>query len=129
MELVPGLTNKCETIVSEPNIAKTMKSGTHEVFATPALVALIEEATVECVKGALEPGQATVGVEMEVKHIAPTPVGMIVCATCVLDDVSGHMLTFSCEVHDEIELAATAIHKRFIVDDKRFQLRANSKNN
>lgn len=125
--LTTGMTHETQTEVIETNTAKTMRSGTHDVFATPALVALCEEASVGAIAPALEPGQATVGIEIDVKHLAPTPIGMKVRAKSTLIEIDGRILTFSCEAFDEREQVARAMHKRCIVDEAKFQQKANAK--
>ena len=122
-----GMKYETQTEVIEATTAKAMKSGTHEVFATPALVALCEEASVAAIAPGLEPGQATVGIEITLKHTAPTPLGMHVRAQSTLIAIEGRVLTFSCEAFDEHEQIASATHKRCIVDANKFQQKANAK--
>ena len=75
---------KAETVVTEKNTAKAMGSGTLDVFATPAMVALMEEAAWKCVAPELEPGMGTVGTLMNVQHTSATPLSMHVTAECEL---------------------------------------------
>ena len=71
--LTAGMKGKAETVVTEKNTAKAMGSGTLDVFATPAMVALMEEAAWKCVVPELEPGMGTVGTLMNVQHTSATP--------------------------------------------------------
>ena len=78
--LKTGLIGREQAIVSLSKSAKEMGSGSLEIFATPALCALMEAACVASLEGQLEPGQTTVGVSMNLKHTAPTALGMTVGA-------------------------------------------------
>jgi len=88
-ELKVGLKATTETVVTKDNTAISMKSGDVEVFATPAMVALMEEAAVACVSSALPKDQTSVGTYLEVKHLAATPVGMKVKAEATLEQIDG----------------------------------------
>ena len=92
-----GLTYTSTVTVSEENIAATMGSGDLEVFATPAMVALMENAAMNAVVGELPEGATTVGAMMNTTHIKPSAMGDTVSATAVLKEVEGRKLTF--EVH------------------------------
>ena len=92
-----GLTYTSTVTVSEENIAATMGSGDLEVFATPAMVALMENAAMNAVVGELPEGATTVGAMMNTTHIKPSAMGDTVSATAVLKEVAGRKLTF--EVH------------------------------
>jgi predicted thioesterase len=101
-----------------------------EVFATPALIALLEETAIGCVADALSPGQGTVGTKVEVQHLAATPVGLTVRARAELIEVDGRRLVFSVSAQDDREPIATGTHERFIVNSmERFLARAAEKAN
>ncbi len=85
------------------------------VFATPMLVALLEETAIRCVAPALEPGAATVGTRLDVEHKAPTPVGLIVTARARLIEVDRRRLVFQVEASDDLELIAAGTHERFVL--------------
>ena len=127
MLLTKGIQGKAETIVNEHNTAKSMGSGTLEVFATPAMVVLMESAAYQSVVSALEPGMGTVGTLMEIKHISATPLGMRVTAESELVEVDGRRLVFSVQASDESGLIGTGTHERFIVKDEKFMAKAESK--
>jgi predicted thioesterase len=98
------------------------------VFATPALVALIEETAIRCVAPTLEAGQGTVGTRVDIQHMAATPVGMSVTARVELTAVEGRRLVFAVDVRDEREPIAAGAHERFIVGSmERFLARAAAK--
>ena len=115
-----GLKNTL-TITVEPNMtAKTMKSGALEVFATPIMIAFRENVCLDCVASSLAPGQSTVGTEVNIRHLSPTPVGMKVTFTCELMEVDRRRLVFSVQAEDEAGLIGEGTHERFIVDGEKF---------
>ena len=85
------------------------------VFATPMLVALLEETAIGCVAPALEPGAGTVGTRIDVEHKAPTPVGLTVTARVRLIEVDRRRLVFQVEASDDRELIAAGTHERFVL--------------
>ena len=125
--LAVGRTGTAETTVERHNTADAMGSGQLPVFATPAMLALMELAACNAVQKALAPGASTVGAEMRIRHIAPTPVGMRVTATATLTALEGRKLTFACEAYDATECVGTGTQVRYIVDDERFRKKANDK--
>ncbi len=115
-----GITGRADTVVSPDKTAVNMKSGDLNVFATPAVVALIEQACFESVASYIEEGSSTVGVYMEINHIAATPPDKKVWAVSTLTEVDGRNLTFEAEAWDEDKCIAKAVHKRVIIDCARF---------
>lgn len=115
-----GLKSESRTVVSAENVAATMGSGDMQVFATPAMVALMENAAMNAVAGVLEPGASTVGVEMSVSHVKASPVGAEVMASAVLTEVDGRKLTFEVRAWDDKGTIGEGRHVRFIVDRERF---------
>ena len=95
------------------------------VFATPALVGLLEEAAIGCVAPTLDDGAGTVGTSVNVQHLAATPIGLTVTATARLVEVDGRRLVFEVEAHDDKEPIAKGMHERFLVGSmERFVERA-----
>lgn len=125
--LKSGIKGKETTIVVESNTAKTMGSGTLDVFATPAMTALMEKTAWKSVAEELEEGCGTVGIRLEITHDAPTPLGMKVTCESVLTGIDGRKLTFEVEARDERGKIGSGIHERFIIDNKKFQEKANQK--
>jgi Predicted thioesterase len=125
--LKSGIKGKETTIVDESNTAKTMGSGTLDVFATPAMTALMEKTAWKSVAEELEEGCGTVGIRLEITHDAPTPLGMKVTCESVLTGIDGRKLTFEVEARDERGKIGSGIHERFIIDNKKFQEKANQK--
>lgn len=126
-ELAPGLIGKAERVVTEADTADRWGSGMVPVFGTPALVGLMERAAVHALAEHLPPGQASVGGRIDVRHLAPTPVGMRVHARAELLEVEGRRLVFRVEAWDEVEQIGEATHERFVVDEERFIAKAEAK--
>jgi predicted thioesterase len=118
--LTPGLAAEIETIVTEDNTAERLGSGSVPVFGTPALVQLMEGAAIRVLEGLLPPGTTSVGSRLDVRHLAPTPVGMHVRARAELLEVEGRRLAFRVEAWDERQQIGEAMHERFVVDRERF---------
>lgn len=127
--LESGITNTETTMVTEQNTAAALGSGTVLVFATPAMINLIEYTCSRSVQDELEPGQTTVGTNLNISHDAPTPIGMQVSCASKLVKVDGRALTFEVEVSDGVSVVGRGTHDRFIVDAERFQSKANAKSN
>lgn len=126
-QLQKGVLGSAETKVTEANTAIALGSGSVEVFATPALVALMEKAARESVQSLLPEGMTTVGTLIEVKHLAATPVGMLVSAKTELIEVDGRRLVFKVEGFDSKEKIGEGMHQRFIVDVAKFVAKAQNK--
>lgn len=122
-----GIKGIAETVVSEKNSARTIGSGTLDVFATPAMVALMEEAAWKCVAEQLDPGMGTVGTLMNVKHVSATPLGMKVTAECELTEVDGRRLVFNVQASDEAGVIGTGTHERFIIAEEKFMAKTQGK--
>lgn len=127
--LEAGITNTETTMVTEQNTALALGSGTVEVFATPAMINLIEYTCARSVEDELESGQTTVGTNLNISHDAPTPIGMEVSCKSELVKVDGRALSFEVEVVDDQGIVGRGTHDRFIVDKERFQSKANAKLN
>lgn len=127
MSLQPGLKGTSETTVTEANTAATVGSGLLPVFATPMMVALMENAAVNALDGHLEAGEGSVGIHMDVSHDSATPVGMKVRAEVELTEVDGRALTFQVSAYDEAGLIGKGVHKRFIIQNEKFMARTQGK--
>lgn len=123
----PGLTGEVERWVTEDDTAARWGSGLVPVFGTPSLVGLMENAAVEALKGQLSAEETSVGGRMDVRHLAPTPVGMRVRAQAELVEVDGKRLVFAIEAWDEAERIGEASHIRFVIERQSFVERAESK--
>ena len=122
-----GQKNREEIIVTRELTAIEMKSGTLEVFATPAMIALCEDTAKNSISKDLEENMTTVGTDINIKHLAPTPLDMKVYCESELVKIDGRALTFELKVYDECGLIGEGTHQRFIVDSQKFQAKANKK--
>ena len=120
MELKKGLSSQSSVTVSAGNTAAAMGSGDLDVFATPAMVALMENAAMKAVADALPEGSTTVGAEKNVTHIKPSGLGAEIVATAVLTGVEGRKLTFNVGARDAEGMIGEGIHIRYAVDRRRF---------
>lgn len=124
MDMIKGVWK--ETVV-EASTARVMGSGSLDVYATPALVALMEHAACEAVAGMLEEGVTTVGTQMNVSHLAATPVGMEVRAEATLTAQEGRAYHFTIEAYDAAGLIGKAEHQRVAVKTDKFMARTAAK--
>ena len=125
--LQPGIKAEKSLTVTDANTAKTMGSGTLDIFATPAMVALIEQTAYTSIESELEPGWGSVGTSLNIQHLSATPVGMTVTATTELVEVDRRRLVFHAEVYDEKGLVGKGTHERFLVENEKFQTKADAK--
>lgn len=107
-------------IVTESNTALTVGSGSLRVYATPAMLALMEKAACEAVAPMLNEGETTVGTNLSVNHVAATPVGMKVTATAEITEHEGRKFVLKVEAFDETGLIGEGTHERFVVKSDRF---------
>ena len=126
-QLSVGIQGEAKLTVDESNTAIALGSGTVSVLATPALVALLENAAQNSVAPFLEAGSTTVGTMVNIKHLAATPVGLNVTATSRLTELDGRRLLFELEARDDVEVVATGVHERFIIKVDSFMKRAANK--
>lgn len=118
--LESGLKHQSRVVVSDENTALRLGSGDMEVFATPAMIALMENAAMNAVASALDKGATTVGTMMRSSHIKASPVGATITAEAELVAVEGRRLTFTVKAWDEKGVIGEGEHERFIVDRERF---------
>ena len=127
--MVIGLRAEVEVTVTPDRTAEAFGSGLVPVFATPALVGLLETAAVHALTGHLDPGDTTVGTWLEISHLAATPIGERVRAEAELTAIDGRKLTFTLRAFDEHQQIGEGRHHRMIVSEQRFlaKLRARQK--
>ncbi len=118
--LTEGLQHTSTIQVTESNTAHTMGSGDMSVFATPSLVALMENAAMKAVTPHLPDGSTTVGGFIETTHLAPSAIGATIEATATLTEVKGRKLSFVIEATEGDKLVGKATHIRFIVEREKF---------
>lgn len=115
-----GLHHESQVRVTEQNTALTLGSGDMEVFATPAMVALMENAAMCAVREHLTEGATTVGTEMQTSHIKASKLGAQITASAELIAIEGRKLEFVVKAWDEVGAIGEGRHTRFIVDRERF---------
>lgn len=120
-----GLKGTSETVVTVQNTAKSVGSGSLEVFATPMMVALMENAAINALD--LPEDQTSVGTYLDVSHLAATPVGMKVRAEAEVVEVDGRKLIYKLEAYDEKEKIGEGRHERFLVNNEKFMAKAKAK--
>ena len=127
--LQTGLTGEARAIVDAPQLASAFGSGSWkvDVYATPAMIGLMEQAAVNAVDHLLPPGQSSVGTRIDVQHLAATPPGVEVRARAELTAVDGRRLTFRVEAFDPVEKIGSGTHERMVVDLQRLLERARAK--
>lgn len=125
--LAPGISHTIAIEVTPELLAPRFVEGTPSVYGSPAMIALIEQTAKEAVEGCLGPGETTVGVSFDLRHLAATPPGMKVRCSVVLTEVDRARLKFDAEVHDEVEKIGEGVHQRFIVNREKFQGRVDGK--
>ena len=122
-----GLRAEVRTTVDRSNVASSFGSGLIDVFATPAMVALMENAASSAVQPVLPAGSITVGTRIDIRHLAATPAGLQVRATAELVEIDNRRLVFRVEAFDPKERVGEGIHERMIVDAARLLTRAREK--
>ena len=120
MEITVGLKGEVATLVETSDTALEVGSGSLRVYATPCMAALMEGAACEALEGCLGEDMTTVGIELNLKHLAATPVGMEVRAEAEVTAVEGKIITFSITAFDEAGKIGEAEHKRAIVNCQKF---------
>ncbi len=127
MNIEIGLKGRAETAVTPENTAAAMGSGLVPVFATPAMVALMEQAAASSLTPFLKEGQGSVGVHLDITHQSATPVGLKVWAESQVTAVEGKQITFSVAAYDEAGLIGQGTHKRACITVERFLAKTEQK--
>lgn len=124
-ELKEGLSFEQSISVEIKNTAKTWGSGNLDVYATPAMVGLMENTALKCIEEYIEEGNDTVGIEINTKHIKATKIGMKVTCLAILTNIDGRKLSFDIKAWDESGDIGSSKHIRFIVETVKFLKRLN----
>ena len=128
MPLSAGLTAETEVVVEDHLTADRMGNPGFKVLSTPALVQLFEAASIRAIAPHRDlPLSGSVGMRIEVEHVAATPIGMHVRCTAKVVNVDGRRVSFTLEAHDEKELIGKGTHERFLVDPAKFLARVEVK--
>lgn len=115
-----GLTYEKNVVVTEEMTAEKVGSGMLPVYATPCMIALMEGTCAECAAACMAEGEGTVGVAVDIAHIAATPVGMTVRCECLLKEVKGRKLIFEVNAYDEKKQIGKGTHTRVIINNADF---------
>ena len=126
-ELVTGIKGKQTETVTEENTAAALGSGSFHVYATPAMIALMEKTALASVADALGDGMTTVGTKLDIAHTAASPVGSAITCESELTEIDRRRLVFRVTAYDEHGEIGSGIHERFIVDCEKFLAKAQAK--
>ncbi len=126
-ELEIGIKGTGSVLVEQGNTALAMGSGQLPVFATPAMIALMEKTASESIQNYLEDGYGSVGTKLEVKHSSATPLGMEVHCESELLTIDGRRLIFSVKAFDKAGLIGEVTHERFLIKNESFLKKAEGK--
>ena len=122
-----GISKKIITTVTLEKLASAVGSGTADVFSTPMMVALMENAAMNCISEYLDEGETSVGTHMDVKHISASPVGMQVYAIATVTGTEGRKVNFKIEAFDTAGKIGEATHSRFVLLQDIFEAKAKAK--
>lgn len=120
MALVEGIRYESKTIVTADNCAQAVGSGGLEVFATPMMTALMENAAYNAVQPEMAEGDTTVGTKLDVAHLRASKIGEQITAEAILTQVDGRRLLFSVKASDSKGVIGEGLHERFVVNISRF---------
>lgn len=127
MKIEIGMQGEAGTLCEREDTAREVGSGSLLVYATPCMAALMEAAACEAVASALDENETTVGIELNIRHLSATPVGLEVRAEAEVTEVDGKTITFSLKAFDEAGPIGEGTHKRVVVSSQRFLDKAYSK--
>jgi fluoroacetyl-CoA thioesterase len=119
-EMVPGLIGKSEMVVREEDLVSKLGSIAVDVLSTPRLIQLMEAAAIEAIRGYMTSDELSLGIQVKVKHLSPTPLGMKVTAHALLKEVDQNRLLFLVDAYDEKDKVAEGEHERILVSKERF---------
>jgi predicted thioesterase len=123
----PGLTGAADLVVGLEHTAPRIGSGRIAVLATPVMINLIEAAALAAVEHLLPEGHQSLGIHLDVRHYAATPVGLRIAAAAKVVAVEGRTITFRVEARDEREPIGDGLHQRVVVNVARFDDRVQRK--
>lgn len=118
--LVPGIRLTTYKTVGESDTAAVLGSVLHDVFSTPAMVALMIQTSMKAVEACMDEGESTVGTEISVRHLKTTTVGKTVTCTATLQEVDGKRLLFHVEASDDTGMIGEGHHERIIIRNEKF---------
>lgn len=125
--LEAGIKNTITITVTKEKTAEVMGSGTLPVFATPSMVALMEQTAAQSVLSYLDEGVTSVGTKINVEHLSADPIGIEVTCESTLIKVDNRRLCFEIEVFDKHGVVGKAYHERFLIKSESFMAKTNGK--
>jgi predicted thioesterase len=126
-EMVPGLIGKSEMVVREEDLVSKLGSIAVDVLSTPRLIQLMEAAAIEAIQGYMASDELSLGTQVKIKHLSPTPLGMKVTAHALLKEIDKNRLFFLVDAYDEKDKVAEGEHERILVSKERFIQRVEKK--
>ncbi len=127
MNITVGLKGIVEDYVNQNNTAQEVGSGSLAVFATPAMIALMEKASCVAINDFLDDGATTVGTKVDIEHVSATPIGAKVVVESIVTAVEGRKICFDVTAYDNAGMIGKGKHERFVVDSEKFMAKTNSK--
>jgi len=122
-----GLKGRQDLIVTEDKTARALGSGGVDVYATPAMIALMEQTARDTVQEYLQDGETTVGTLVNVKHLAATPLNEKVTCEAELVEIDRKRLVFKVIAKDEYNVIGEGMHERFIINLEKFMNKLNDR--
>ena len=119
-ETLKGLSHSTMLTVEHKDTAAVYGSGSLEVFATPAMIAMMEKTCLECVNDKIGEGNTTVGISVNIKHLKASPIGATIRCEAKLIEVDRRRLVFEVKCFERETVVGEGIHERFIVDSEKF---------
>jgi predicted thioesterase len=118
--MVPGLIGKTEMVVKKEDLVSRLGGVEVDVLSTPRLIQLLEAAAIDAIQEYIPSDQLSLGTQVKIKHLSPTPLGMKVTAHALLKEVDKNRLFFLVDAYDERDRVAEGEHERILVSKERF---------
>jgi predicted thioesterase len=122
-----GLKGRVDLTVGDEHTAPSVGSGAIHVLGTPVMINLMEAAALDATEHLMPKGHQSLGIHVDISHVAATPIGMKVHATAEVTAVEGNRIRFRVEAHDEAEIIGEGTHERIVVNVQRFDRRVQKK--
>lgn len=118
--MIPGLTGKSEMVVRKEDLVSNLGNIDVDVLSTPRLIQLLEAAAIEAIRDYMSSEELSLGTQVKIKHLSPTPLGMKVTAHALLKEVDKNRLFFLIDAYDEKDKVGEGEHERILVSKERF---------
>ena len=123
----PGMTREDNFIITMENSAIHLGSGSSRVLATPWMIAFMERVSHRLLTCCLPEGYSSVGTHLDVRHLAPTPIGTTIRVRAEVLSLDGNRVYFSIEAWDNFEKIGEGTHERVVIEEARFLRRVENK--